>query len=401
MPNFLFVTLVCVFLKHNVLSEDVLAELFEIPIQVETVAEDESFVWIESPLWSETGQFLLFSGVKWLNQNNLTSGMIWRWDETNGLTKFLEDAGIVGPGSANIVGWKEGGPNGMVWGWNGDGEDLLFCQHGKKRIARVNISDVIDGTIASDKVSVVVDSFGGNPLNSPNDMTLVDGKLFFTDPPYGLQMNDDVGLETAFTRMTQPVAGVYVISSDGAPPELILNNIGRPNGIAISNAGNAFFGYTNGSDPHFRMYKKSSEANKHIGDSFEKLPSTHRIDQAVNPIDFPLNDGVTAYKNVIFGAGPGGVYVLNGANGQEIGYIRVDDLVSNVETGGGYLWITANQKLLRVKFKGDDIQPSSPTKDPFDSATNQPEQSNDNDDSGALNNYITSFLFLSLFNLIL
>lgn len=385
MMKFLCLVLFGVFLSRGV-SEATLEDIFEMPIEVQTVAEHPSFGWLESPLWSEKGQYLLFTDVKTVDENGETSGMIWRYDDDNGLTPFLKKAGIVGPGGAvNITGWAEAGPNGMIWGWNGDG-DLLFCQHGKKRIARVNVMDVINGTVAPDKVTVVVDMFNGKPFNSPNDMTLLDGKLYFSDPPFGLQKiggSPDLGL----SLRTQPVSGIYMIPSEGAAPQLIIDDIPTPNGIAFSDVGNLFLAVTNSTDPHFRMYNISTN-------SFKKLPSVNRIDPAKN-ITFNLNDGMTALKdkNIIFGAGPAGVYVLDGTTGKEIGYIRIDDLVSNVGIGGGYLWVAANKVLVRIKLKEKQIPPpteSPPTKSPIGYTSSETES------SGALSDTFGRLTFMLL-----
>ena len=48
-------------------------------------------------------------------------------------------------------------------------------------------------------------------------------------------------------------------------------------------------------------------------------------------------------------AGPGGVYIFSSVDDYELlGFLRIDDFLSNTFVGGGYLWITANQRLLRV-----------------------------------------------------
>jgi len=350
MSNFMAKLLYSVAFFTYIVSSD---HVYESPLNIEVMADASDFncQWLESPLWSEAGQFLLFSDLKY-EKDGKTSGMIWRWDAENGVTKWLEDAGIVGPGpAANITHYVEAGPNGLEWGWNGDG-DLLICQHGKHRIVRLNVTDVVDGVVAPDKVSVVADTFNGLPFNSPNDLTLVDGKLYFTDPPFGRQMTTDSDpFAGCFDRMTQPVAGVYMIPSEGGTVERIVDNIEAPNGIAISSVGNVFIAFTSNMEPHFRMYTMNgTDISK---DSLEKLVSDHRIDTNVKNISFALNDGISAYKDIIFGAGPGGVYVLDGSSGMELDFIRLDDLTSNVYVGGGYLWITANQRLLRVKLRDD------------------------------------------------
>jgi len=144
----------------------------------------------------------------------VATGMIWKYDLSTGLVnEFLPNAGVIGPPSPqadDIAARKQGGPNGMIWGWSGDG-DLLLCQHGQRRIVNFKVSDVSNGATPAEKVTVVADMFEGKPLNSPNDMMLVDNKLFFTDPPFGLKYTNDVagGMDL---RKKQTDDAFYVLS---------------------------------------------------------------------------------------------------------------------------------------------------------------------------------------------
>ena len=70
-----------------------------------------------------------------------------------------------------------------------------------------------------------------------------------------------------------------------------------------------------------------------------------------NTQGFPdLNDGVTYSPglDIFFGVGPGGIYIYNGTTFELLGFLRVDDLVANNVLGGGYLWLAANQRILRI-----------------------------------------------------
>mmetsp|Transcript_10678 Transcript_10678/g.23633 ORF Transcript_10678/g.23633 Transcript_10678/m.23633 type:complete len:95 (-) Transcript_10678:112-396(-) len=51
-----------------------------------------------------------------------------------------------------------------------------------------------------------------------------------------------------------------------------------------------------------------------------------------------------------------------------MGFLRIDDLVSNVEIGGGYLWITANQRLLRAPLALSSLDPSFDKPDEADTS---------------------------------
>lgn len=72
---------------------------------------------------------------------------------------------------------------------------------------------------------VIVDSFEGKRLNSPNDVVVrSDGLILFTDPPYGLgQRTSEVGF-----------SGVFALDEATGRMVLIDDALSRPNGLALS-----------------------------------------------------------------------------------------------------------------------------------------------------------------------
>lgn len=363
------------------------AALFSGPI--EEVAAHPDFAWLESPIWSDAGNYLLFSDVKWTDEDGMTCGMIWKYNDADGVTEFLRCSGLAGPGDppSNLADYIEAGSNGLFWGWGGDGADLLVCQHGKHRIVRIDPADVAgDGTVDPTKVKVLVDSYGGAMLNSPNDMYLDPadtGTLYFTDPPFGRQyFSEEDPIAGAYNNMTQDGIGVYTISGDPGldagpvEPERVVDfgnplpDMHAPNGVAVTKSGDIVTPITDFVNPRFEV-RQSTE-----GDEMEtmRLESTYRI-EGENSGFPPLNDGVTysAELGVLFMAGPGGVYMFNSTSYDRLGFLRVDDLNSNNVLGGGYLWITANKRLLRVPLVTGDATPgsSSPTDAPTSGPTSQ------------------------------
>jgi len=92
---------------------------------------------------------------------------------------------------------------------------LIACEHWNRRVTRTEK----DGT-----VNVLADAYNGKKLNSPNDAVVrTDGRVFFTDPPYGLEGRDK----------ELDVHGVYTINPDGSLI-LLVDDFDRPNGIALS-----------------------------------------------------------------------------------------------------------------------------------------------------------------------
>lgn len=99
---------------------------------------------------------------------------------------------------------------------------LVSCQHGPRRVVRTEL----DGS-----TTVLADSFGGKPLNSPNDVVVhSSGSVWFTDPSYGILSDYEGG------RRPQEQAGCHVYRIDSATSELnvVIEGLAKPNGLAFS-----------------------------------------------------------------------------------------------------------------------------------------------------------------------
>ncbi|MBI1319698.1 MAG: SMP-30/gluconolactonase/LRE family protein [Candidatus Hydrogenedens sp.] len=105
-------------------------------------------------------------------------------------------------------------PSGQSNGLTLDGRGRLLAAEHKGR--RVSITEA-DGTVKS-----LADSYDGKRLHSPNDVIVrSDGRVFFTDPPYG-------GNEPEMD-----VFGMYAVSPEGAVTRLVDDAV-KPNGLALS-----------------------------------------------------------------------------------------------------------------------------------------------------------------------
>jgi len=163
----------------------------------------EGYVFTEGPVWIRGESRLLFSDVR--------ANAIHQWTEAEGASPFLDPV---------FEGDREGLRSISSNGLTLDGEGrLIICEHGNRRISRLED----DGTR-----TVIVDSYEGSRLNSPNDAVFgSDGSLYFTDPSYGLE-----GLEESPLRELD-FNGIYRLSPDG-DLELLVQDQSRPNGIALS-----------------------------------------------------------------------------------------------------------------------------------------------------------------------
>jgi gluconolactonase len=114
------------------------------------------FRWAEGPVYVRDGGYLLWSDIP----NN----RIMRWTEEDGHVSVFR------------------GPSNYANGNTRDREGrLVTCEHETRRVTRTEH----DGSI-----TVLIDSFNGKPLNSPNDTVVsADGAIWFTDPPFGILGN--------------------------------------------------------------------------------------------------------------------------------------------------------------------------------------------------------------------
>jgi len=293
-----------------------LDELIAPDTKIEKLAD--GFDWSEGPLWQRNGGFLLFSDVP--------KNVILKWNPADGqVTEFMKPSGYTGTTPRG----GEPGSNGLTFDHEGR---LTICQHGDRRIARVD---------ANGSWTTLVDNFGGKRLNSPNDLCYDRaGNLYFTDPPYGLEgKNDDPKKELNFN-------GVYLLRTNG---RLVLLTKGMtfPNGVALSPDEKTL--YVNQSDPNkpiiraFDVKDDGTLANarvffdaSHLAPGRKGLPDGLKVDERGN----------------LFSSGPGGILILSPA-GKHLGTINTGESTANCAWGGdgSDLYITADMYVCRVKTK--------------------------------------------------
>jgi gluconolactonase len=272
----------------------------------------DGFTFTEGPLWRPQGA-LWFSDV--------IGNVVREWTTGGVVTEILRPGGCdknVQPTGGFI------GPNGMVAGPDGS---VLLCQHGNRRIVRID---------KDRRVSTVVDRFEGKRLNSPNDLVFhPDGSLYFTDPPYGLPMQDvDPAKELAFN-------GVYRFA-DGKL-QLIIQDLSRPNGLAFS--------------PDYKTLYVANSENRKLWMSYDVAADgtvdNGRVLVDVNDVDEPgVPDGMKLDTlGNIYAAGPGGVWVF-APGGQHLGTIKTPETPANCAWGddGKSLYITAVTGLYRIRL---------------------------------------------------
>ena len=294
-----------------------LDELLAPDAKVEELAE--GFKWSEGPIWIKGEKKLLFSDIP----NN----SIFEWTDAGKIKLFLKPAGYTD--SADFAG-KEPGSNGLALDKDGN---LLLCQHGDRCIARLT---------KDKKFEKLADKYQGKRFNSPNDLVVLEnGDIVFTDPPYGLPKGDkDPARELDFQ-------GVFRLKPSG---EVILltKSMTRPNGLAFSPDRKTL--YVANSDPLIANWM--SFPVKDGGSLGEGKVFFDVTDLAKKKLP-GLPDGmkIDIHGN-IWATGPGGLLIFD-KDGTHLGTISTNTPTANCAWGddGSTLYITANDRLIRIKTK--------------------------------------------------
>ena len=297
---------------NNIISADAKPEIIA-----------EGFEWSEGPLWIEAQQALIFSDVP--------MNTIYKWTETKGKEVYLKPSGYTGAEPSLC---KEPGSNGLTFDKSGH---LVLCQHGDRRMSRMDAP--LDKPEA--KFVTLADKFNGKRFSSPNDAVVKSaGELFFTDPPYGLQTQDD-----ADPKKEISFNGVYKVKTNG-DVILLVDSITRPNGIALTpDEKRLIVACSDGAHPNWYIFDINGDSLTN-GKIFYSA-AVERKTMKGSP------DGFKIDKNGnVFATGPGGIYIFNN-EGKKLGMIKLDNAASNcaLSPDEKTLYITNDMYLLRVKLR--------------------------------------------------
>jgi gluconolactonase len=285
-----------------VLRDAGLSELFE-GDSVETVAD--GLVFTEGPLWLPDGS-LLFQDVK------------------------AEKSYRVAPdGTLQLLRENTGAANGQTF----DTLGIIFCEQTGRRVSRMNP----DGSQAE----MVVETFQGARLNSPNDIVArADGLVFFTDPPYGVAPED----------REIPFQGVYSLDHQKVL-RLILDDFEKPNGLAFSPDEQTLY-VCDTAKYHVRAF--TIDRSGAVVEGSGRVFATQDPGQPGGPDGIKVDSEGRVYVAVALG-----VWVYE-ANGTLLGILSLPQRPSNLNWGdpdGKTLFITAVDHVYRVRFKVPGLTP--------------------------------------------
>ncbi|MDZ7754957.1 SMP-30/gluconolactonase/LRE family protein [Rhodohalobacter sp.] len=256
----------------------------------------EGFQFTEGPYWHPDG-YLLFSDIP--------ANIIYKWEPGN----TESDVYIQPSGNSNGI---TSSPAGAI----------LLAQHSGK-VSQINE----DSTF-----TVLADQYDDKRLNSPNDIVArSDGKIFFTDPPFGVSDEDR---ELDFS-------GVYRLDQDGTLT-LLFDGFDYPNGIALSPDESTL--YVNDSATgqifQFDLLEDGSVENQSLFASVGERDDTGAADGMK-----------TDSEGRVYSSGPGGLSVFD-TEGNRIQILGFDERITNLAWGGSdysSLYVTAPNSVYRVQ----------------------------------------------------
>lgn len=282
----------------------------------------EGFEWCEGPLWIEKYNMLLFSDVP--------RDTVYKWTEEKGKEVYLTPSGY----TDSIPRGGEMGSNGLAL----DKDDhLVLCQCGNRQIA------IMDAPFdkPSPKYIGLAKNYNGKKFNSPNDAIVSHkGDIFFTDPPYGLETQNDSDPKKEISWN-----GVYKVKTNGEVI-LMVDSITRPNGIAfLPGEKQLIIACSDPAKPNWYIYDVT-------GDSLINGKIFYSTADQRNGVK-GLPDGLKVdSKGIIFASGPGGIWIFN-STAKLLGKIKLDEAASNVALSADEktLYVTNDMQVLRIKLR--------------------------------------------------
>lgn len=248
--------------------------------------------WSEGPVWFGDGRYLLWSDIP----NN----RILKWEEETGAVSIYRRPSDYANGNTRD---RQG--------------RLVSCQHGGRCISRTEH----DGT-----VTILIDSWEGKRLNSPNDVVVKsDGSVWFTDPVFGI-----LGEYEGYRAEPELEQNVYRVDGETGEASVVAEGILGPNGLCFSPDEQILYVVESRGVPHRKIL------------AYDVLPSGRELDNRRVLIDAGSGtpDGMRCDVdgNLWCGWGMGtaeldGVFVF-AADGTHIGRIALPERCANVCFGG-------------------------------------------------------------------
>ena len=224
-------------------------------------------------------------------------------------------------GETSVVRPDAGVANGMTLMPDGR---LLVCEQDPARLMLVDRH--------SGRANVLVDSWGGRRLNSPNDVVRKsDGTIWFTDPSYGhLQ---------GFRPEPEGGDHVYRYDPDYGRLDVVADSFDKPNGLAFSPDESVLYVSDNGAPHHILAF--DVHAGPRLGS-----PRVFAVGTPDHPDGLKVDSSGRVYASALAGLQifdpsgalvreielPGAVNFTFGGPDRDVLYVTADDAVWAVKT---------------------------------------------------------------------
>ena len=280
---------------------DSFIQLIDPQEQIEVISDGHQFT--EGPVWDDKRNCLFFSDIP--------ANTICKWTNSHGTEPFHHPSHFA---------------NGLAI--NHEGE-LIICEHQGRSISLLN---------RNKERNILVDSYDGLRLNSPNDIVVADdGSIIFTDPIYGLREGNG-----GPAQQELPFQGIYHFNPNTEKLTLITDNFERPNGLAFS-PGQKSLVVVDTVKQHIRAFNigpgwKFTGGNIWVelwDDKNNGRPDGIKFDQLGN----------------LFATGPGGIWIFS-PKAELLGRIFLPNKTSNLAWGMNdrkSLFITSSDKVYQIR----------------------------------------------------
>lgn len=264
----------------------------------------QNCLFTEGPVWNKEG-FYLFSDIP--------ANCIYKISEKGKREVYLANSGTNHPNDPDLKP-DQIGSNALAYDHE---ENLLICQHGSHAIAK------FDGK----SLQPIVNSYQGKPLNSPNDFILHEnGKLYFSDPPYGLKEGK------LNPEKFQSIGGVYCFKENEV--QLICDKYQYPNGVCLSKDQKSLYICSN------KPFEKFVSVYDTSSNQFLKIFAEEN------------SDGIEVDRfDNIYLCNKDGIIVLD-RNGERLALIQLPTISANICWGGkemSDLFVTARDNIYLIR----------------------------------------------------
>ena len=313
--------------KNNdsiIVFDDSILNIIDTTAKIEYIVDSLNVA--EGPLWDENSSSLLFTQVP--------KNKIYIWNEKEGYKDYISPSGFTNyaPVIQNI---GLSGANGLTFDNDGN---LIIAQHGDRRLSIIENSPTTNPNFET-----IIDNYDGRRFNSPNDVVVSsNGDIFFTDPTYGFMNLSDWSFDESVKELD--FNGVYKYSIKSGL-ELISNELGMPNGLALSNDERYLFVNSSNTVEEPFILKIDLE-NENSSELF--FDGTELAKE--NPGNF---DGLKVHSSGnIFTTGPNGILVLS-SDGKLLANIKFKDMLTNcaLDSDENYLYVTGFSFVARIALK--------------------------------------------------